>query len=277
MAPSYHTRSNSLPSRPHPIHSELDQHVSSFRASQATSTSSSSISHEINGLQDLHDCVDKLLQSASIQQALAQHEQKKWVDELLNGSLRLLDICGIAKDSLVQTKEAVQGLQSIFRRRRCDDIELTSEVKKYLTSRKAVKKSIQKTLKNLNQRSSTIGVEHETSIMLREVEAVTFNVIESLLSLISGPRAPSKLSSWSVVSKLMQPKEVACKETYINEFEKVDAELSSIIAYKTSKSNSTHNQLKELESNIQELEEGVDSLYRRLIKTRVSLLNILNN
>ncbi|XP_044489083.1 uncharacterized protein LOC123213678 [Mangifera indica] len=277
MAPSYHTRSNSLPSRPHPIHSELDQHVSRFRPSQATSTSSSSISHEINGLQDLHDCVDKLLQSASLQQTLAQHEQKKWVDELLNGSLRLLDICGIAKDSLVQTKEAVQGLQSIFRRRRYDDIELTSEVKKYLTSRKLVKKSIQKTLKNLNQRSSTIGVENETSVMLRKVEAVTLNVIESLLSLISGPRAPSKLRGWSLVSKLMQPKGVACKETDINEFEKVDAELSIIIAYKTSKSDSIQNQLKELESSIQDLEEGVESLNRRMIKTRVSLLNILNN
>ncbi|XP_044508829.1 uncharacterized protein LOC123227772 [Mangifera indica] len=277
MTPSYHSRSSSFPSRSHPITSEVDQHLSRLRASKATSISSSSISHDINGLQDLHDCVNKLLHLASIQQALAQVEQKKWVDELLNGSLRLLDICGIAKDSLVQTKEAVQGLQSIFRRRRCDDIELISKVKKYLTSRKTVKKTIQKTLKNINQRTSPISEEHETSVMLTEVEAVTFNVIESLFSLISGPRAPSKLSSWSLVSKLMQRKEVACKETDINEFEKVDAELSSIIVHKASGSDNIQNQLKELEFSVQNLEDGVESLSIRLIKTRVSLLNILNN
>ncbi|XP_031285656.1 uncharacterized protein LOC116144336 [Pistacia vera] len=100
MAHSYHTRSNSFPSRPHPLTSEVDQHLRRLRASQSTSTSSSSISHQINGLQDLHDCVDKLPQLSHVQ-------QKDLVDELLNGSLRLLDICGIARDSLLQTKEAI--------------------------------------------------------------------------------------------------------------------------------------------------------------------------
>ncbi|XP_031275460.1 uncharacterized protein LOC116133934 [Pistacia vera] len=274
MAPSYQLALTVfLPTTPN--YFRVDQHLSRLRASQATSTSS--ISHGINGLQDLHDCVDKLLQLASIQQALAQ-------DELLTGSLRLLDICGIAKDSLVQTKEAVQGLQSIFRRRRCDDIELTSKVKKYLTSRKTVKMTIQKALKNLkamkNQRISPICEKDEsnaTICILREVEAVTFNVIESLLSLISGPKVPSKLSSWSVVSKLIHSKKVAGEETEINEFENLDAELSTIIAHKTSKSDNIQNQLKELESSIQDFEDGLESLSRRLIKTRVSLLNILNN
>ncbi|XP_031248927.1 uncharacterized protein LOC116106740 [Pistacia vera] len=268
MAPSYHTRSNSFPSRPHPLTSEVDQHLRRLRASQSTSTSSSSISHQINGLQDLHDCVDKLLQLSHVQ-------QKDLVDELLNGSLRLLDICGIAKDSLLQTKEAVQELQSIFRRRRGDDIELTSAVKKYLTSRKTVKKTIQKALKVIkNQSSSPINEEQATTSILKEVEAITFNVIESLLSLISGPR---KLSSWSVVSKLMHPKKVASEETNTNGFEEMDAKLSILIGHKTSKSENIQNQLKEMESNVQHLEDGLESLSRRLIKTRVSLLNILYN
>lgn len=83
--------------------------------------------------------------------------------------------------------------------------------------------------------------------MLRETEAVTFKVIESLLSLISGPRASSKLS---IVSKLMHPKRVVCEETEINVFEKVDAELFSIISHKTNISDNIQNQLKELESNV---------------------------
>ncbi|KAI9181331.1 hypothetical protein LWI28_013912 [Acer negundo] len=109
---SYHVRSNSLPPRPHPVTSEVDQHLSRLRSSQATSTSSSSsICHEINGLQDLHDCVQLPL----VQQALCQEQQKKWIDELLIGSLRILDVSSIAKDALLQTKECVQEISSVLK------------------------------------------------------------------------------------------------------------------------------------------------------------------
>ncbi|KAK0583203.1 hypothetical protein LWI29_034548 [Acer saccharum] len=203
----YHVRSNSLPFRPHPITSEVDQHLSRLRSSQATSTSSSSylICHDINGLQDLHGCVDKLLQLPLIQQALGQGQQKKWVDELLNGSLRILN-------ALLQTKECVQGLSSVLRRRRGDEISI--EVKKYLTSRKAVKKTIKKALKGVEiKHSSKTSEEHEMITMLREVKAITFAVFESSLSLISRPRSTSsKLSGCSLVSKLVQPKRIACEE-----------------------------------------------------------------
>ncbi|KAK2665691.1 hypothetical protein Ddye_004265 [Dipteronia dyeriana] len=273
---SYHVRSNSFPSRPHPITSEVDQHLSRLRSSQATSIStSSSICHDINGLQDLHGCVDKLLQLPLIQQALGQEQQKKWVNELLNGSLRILDISSIAKDALLQTKECAQGLLSVLRRRRGD--EISSEVKKYMTSRKAVKKTIKKALEGMANKCSKTCEEHESITMLREVEAATFAVFESFLSPISRQRSTSsKLSGWSLVSKLVQPKRIACEEekSDMKEFEKVDA---ALIAHKTSTSDNIIQVLKELESNIQDLEDGLESLSRLLIKSKVSLLNILNN
>ncbi|KAL5753544.1 hypothetical protein ACOSP7_021764 [Xanthoceras sorbifolium] len=281
IQPSYHVRSNSLPSRPHPIASEVDQQLSRLRSSRAafTSSSSSSVtSHDINGLQDLHDCVVKLLELPHIQQALGQEQQRKWVDELLNGSLRILDISSIAKDALSQTKERAQGLQSVLRRRRGD--EISSEVKSYLTSRKAVKKTIKKALKGMeNKCSSKISEEHETITMLREVEAVTFTAFESLLSLISGPKASSK-SGWSLVSKLIHSKRIACEEeeeTHMNEFQELDAALSTLTSKSDNSAICVQNQLKELESSIQDLEEGIECLSRHLIKSRVSLLNILNN
>ncbi|KAK0581032.1 hypothetical protein LWI29_009036 [Acer saccharum] len=273
---SYHVRSNSFPSRPHPITSEVDQHLSRLRSSQATTiSSSSSICHDINGLQDLHGCVDKFLQLPLVQQALGQEQQKKWVDELLNGSLRILDISSIAKDALLQTKECVQGLSSVLRRRRGD--EISSEVKKYLTSRKTVKKTIKKALKGMANKCSKTNEEDETITMLKDVEAATSTVFESLLSLISRPKASSK-SGWSLVSKLIHSKGIACEEeeSDMNEFVKVDTALSTL-ASKSDNIICVQNQLKELESNIQDLEEGIECLSRHLIKSRVSLLNILNN
>ncbi|MBA0861116.1 hypothetical protein Goshw_024654, partial [Gossypium schwendimanii] len=76
MAASYHSRSNSLPSRQHPIASQIDDNLNRLRASQSASTSSS-IGHNLNGLQDLHECVDVLLQFPLTQQALAQEKQRE--------------------------------------------------------------------------------------------------------------------------------------------------------------------------------------------------------
>ncbi|VVA30024.1 PREDICTED: Protein of unknown function DUF241 [Prunus dulcis] len=282
---AFHTRSNSFPSRSHPVLQEVDELLCRLRSSEATSASSSSISHKLSGLQDLHDCVDRLLQLPLSQQALAQEQNEKWANELLDGSLRLLDVSSSAKDAILQTKECVQDLQSIIRRRG-GETGLTSEVRKYLTSRKMVKKAIQKAMKNLKgteNRStfSSLNKDDETfSVVskLREVEAITLAVFESLLSFISRPK--SQPSSWSLVSKMMQSKKVACEEaTEINEFAEVDAALNSLIRHKASKpsADDAHNQLDQLESCIQDQEQGLECLFRQMIKARVSLLNILNH
>ncbi|XP_021807858.1 uncharacterized protein LOC110751664 [Prunus avium] len=180
---AFHTLSNSFPSRPHPIIQEVDEHLCRLRSSEAASTSSSSICHKLSALQDLHDCVDKLLLLPLTQQALAKEQNKKWTNELLDGSLRLLDVCSSAKDAILQTKECT-----------------------------------------------------------------------------------------------IHTKRVACEEeTEANEFAQVDAAQQSF--FKTSKSDhkNADNQLDNLESSIQDQEELLDCLFRQLIKTRVTLLNILNH
>ncbi|KAK2654804.1 hypothetical protein Ddye_014660 [Dipteronia dyeriana] len=196
---------------------------------------------------------------------------------LLDGSLRVLDLCSTAKDALVQIKEFTQELQSILRRR--GDTKFTSEIKKYLTSRKALRKAIEKALEN--SKAKKLSNENEsvaTAGILKEVEIVSLGVFESLWSFISGPKAQSKLTGWSLVSKLTHHKRRASEEgeTESNEFAKVDAALLSLIDHKI-RTADVQNQLKNLELCIQGFDEGLECLSRRLIKTRVSLLNALNN
>ncbi|KAK9287280.1 hypothetical protein L1049_015693 [Liquidambar formosana] len=290
----YHARSISLPSNPHPRIPQFDEHLCRLRASEACSPSSSSLGHRLNGLKDLHDCVDELLLLPLTQQTLAQERHEKWFDGLLDGSLRLLDVCSTAKDALLQMKEHIHELQSILRRRRGSEFGIAKEVGEYFAYRKTVKKAIHKARKNLKGIEdkcsfSPINEDHETLSMvsmLRQVETTTLTVLESLLSLIAGPKAQSKPSSWSLVSKVMvHSKRVACEEeeTDVNEFDKVDAVLHSLLGHKRNKSNnslhaeSLQNQLGKLELSIEDLEEGLECLFRRLIKTRVSLLNIVNH
>ncbi|XP_068323211.1 uncharacterized protein [Pyrus communis] len=277
---AFHTRSNSFPSRPHPIVQQVDEQLSRLRSSEATSTSSLSINHNLSRIGDLYGCVDRLLQLPLTQQALAYGKNVKWTNELLDGSLRLLDVCSTAMDAVLQTKANVQDLKSIIRRTRGGESgALTSEVNKYLTSRKMIKKAIQKAMKNLKgskskSTSSSPSNDNETVAIiskLRDIEEITLAVFKSFLSFISGPK--SKPGSWSLVSKMIPTNKVASdEETEANEFAQVDAAL-----HKTSKSENTQNQLEKLESGIQDQEEGLESLFRQMIKTRVSLLNILNH
>ncbi|KAK8522268.1 hypothetical protein V6N13_115245 [Hibiscus sabdariffa] len=278
---SFHARSNSLPSRQHPVASQIDENLNRLRASQSASTSSS-IGDKLNCLQDLYDYVDMFLQLPLTQQDLAQEQQRKLVEQLLDESLVLLDACGVAKDALQQTKECTQELQSILRRRR--GVEgLANEVRKYLTSRKAARKAICKAIKNLKHMenkltSSSFSKDGETGAVistLKQVEAVTISVLESLLSFISGPEAESKTSRWSLVSKLMHQKRVMCEEEQkTNEIANAEAALRSFV--KSGNVENVQNELQNSEMCIQDLEEGLESFYRRLIKARVTVLNILN-
>ena len=275
MAFSFHVRSNSLPSRPHPVISELDEHMRRLRDSQAGSTFSSSLDNNLASLQDLHDCADKLLLLPLTQQVLAQEHNRKKVDELLDGSLRLLDLCNITKDALSQNKDCIQQLQSVFRRKQGS---VDSEIKKYISSRKTVKKTIKKASKNLKSNANkSVSSADDILAMMREVETITLSTFESFLSYIS---EPSKPSGWSIVSKLMHHKRVAAfsdeQEANQSEFATVDTVLQSLIGSKTVKSEEVQKKLHSLELCIQDLEDGIECLFRKMIKSRASFLNIFN-
>ncbi|KAG6589037.1 hypothetical protein SDJN03_17602, partial [Cucurbita argyrosperma subsp. sororia] len=272
---SFHIRSNSLPQKPHPVLDQVDEHLCRLKASEAIS--SSSLSQKLVGLHDLHDSIDKLLCLPSTHQALVDN---KSVDDLLEGSIKLLDVCSLAKDVLSQMKECAHELESALRRTRGDDIDV--DIQKYLNSRKTMNKAIHKVLKGMERTSYENGDESSEIVrLLNDAEVFTYNSIGSFLSFIAGQKLSSKMSRWSLVSKLMHPKRVACKDVGANrnEVEVVDAALYSIINQKSDvlvQVKDAQNSLRKLESCIHDLEQDLESLYRHLIKNRVSFLNILN-
>ncbi|XP_028765756.1 uncharacterized protein LOC114727395 [Neltuma alba] len=275
---SIHVRSNSFPSAPHPILSQFEEHLNRLKSSGVAS-SSCSISHKLGGLQDLHDFTQKLLQLSTIQQSLGRECNEKSVDQLLEGSLMLLDVCSVAKDCLQQSKESVQELQSVIRRRGTE-AGCRIEGGKYLTSRKMMKKAIRKALGNLKGiLKDSSNKDNETSPILsifKEAKDVTVNTLESLLLFICDPKGQFKQSRWSTISKMMPARRIACdsEESKANEFEKVDA---AFISRKHSSVENFQNHLENLEMCIQDLEIGVEGLSKQLIRTRVQLLNIFNH
>ncbi|EOA17995.1 hypothetical protein CARUB_v10006429mg [Capsella rubella] len=251
MAVSFHVRSNSYPSRQHPQAAHVDEQLTRLRSSETSS--SSSICQRLSDLQDLHDSLEKMIRLSVTNQALSQDQ----IEKLLGGSIKILDLCNLAKDGLSQMKESLKEIQSIVRRKRGN---LSAEVKKYLASRKFLKKSFQKVLKSLK---TSQNKNNDALAVFGEAEAVTVALFETIFSFMSGSKACGK---WSVVSKMMSQSIVTC-EAEANEFTRVDLELQSEKSLKVEN-------VQILESCIQDLEEGIESLSKSLIKYRVSVLNI---
>ncbi|GAB4838608.1 hypothetical protein Ancab_028153 [Ancistrocladus abbreviatus] len=281
---AYHTRSISLPSRPHPLVPEFEEQLRRLRPSEATSTSSKSISHKLNGLNDLYNCVEELLKLHLHQQILSQGRQAKWVDDLLDGSLRLLDVCSTVRDVLSLTRESVRHIQSVLRRSCSRELRIPSEVVEYANTRKKVKHMIKKCLKDIKSMHSENDGSIATVAVLRDVEAVTVQIFASLLSYIAGPKRQTNKSRWFIVSELMHNSRVCDKEEMVgSEFEEADAALDSLASQKKKtgisigQADQLRTQMAQIESAIQDLDEQVGSLFRHMVKTRAGLLNILSN
>ncbi|KAB5557749.1 hypothetical protein DKX38_008658 [Salix brachista] len=266
-----HVRSISLPSRSHPLNASVEDQLDRLRSSLTTSTSAY---HKLSGLKALYECVEDFLQLPSTQQTLSNEQQKERGEEVLNGSLLLLDMCSTTRDVFSSMKECLQELESSLRRRKGGESGFSSEVEAYMMSRKKLDRTIRRCFKNLKSTEKNIASAIDEVSMLTELE-----IFQSLLSLVYQPKARSSSHGWSVVSKLFQSKRVSC-DAEASELEKIDAELLVLKSSKDINPVQVQNVLKglvALDSDIQEAEEELEASYRKLLKTRVTILNILSH
>ncbi|GLT71257.1 hypothetical protein SLA2020_432900 [Shorea laevis] len=131
-------RSISLPSRTHPSSVRLESVLSTLKSCQISSVSTAfpvgaeTIQSGLVGLAELYNCLEELIHSPLTQQALLRYEHRKLVDEeVLDGSITLLDTCGAARDIVFTMKEHVQTLQSALRRKGVDS-RIESDIHAYM-------------------------------------------------------------------------------------------------------------------------------------------------
>ncbi|MCL7026233.1 hypothetical protein MKW94_019896 [Papaver nudicaule] len=243
---SFHVRSVSLPKSSHPLTFAVKEQLCQLRTTEQA-TSSTSICKNLSGLKDLYECVEDFLST----------QDGKCLDTVLDGYIMLLDVCSIIKDVLSQLKQSVQELQSSIRRR-------SNEVSEYMISRKKITKVIRKCLADIKNNKN-----NETEVsLLTEVEATTLAVFESLLSFVSAPK-----ENKSLISKLLLTKRVAHKcDEENSEVMKVDSAVKSLA--KGIEVNNLQKTLGALEMTLEDLEVALETVFRCLIRNRVSLLNI---
>ncbi|XP_071739143.1 uncharacterized protein [Rutidosis leptorrhynchoides] len=285
-------KSISLPSRSHPTTLRIEQQLNTTKTAASVAAAKPTAETICNGLLELvevYKCMDTLLNSSSTKLLISRQQNKKWVENLIDETVNFLDVCGSTKDMVTQIKEHIVDLQCALRRRKGDS-NVENSIMKYNCFRKKIKKDIKLLAGNLKKVDNVITVvdsdiDHQLAAVIKsviEVSEITVSVFESLLMFMSLPI--SRANKWAlVVSKLMHKGMVTCEhqQEQMNEFESVEDALKSLYkcesyADEFEKMQVTKSRLEKLETRIDCVETKLECMFRQLIGTRSSLLNIIS-
>ncbi|KAG1361049.1 hypothetical protein COCNU_09G005120 [Cocos nucifera] len=288
---SSHVRSISLPSRSHPFALRVEEELHKLRTCVVSSSlTSQEMCNGLRRLRDLYDCTEELVRLPYNQQALCHPHQKEWLEQELDGSIKVLDLCGTLREKLVTMREHVQDLQLALRRR---DTSTESKLHAYIRSGKQAQKDIKncfrswKQISNKSSSSTAVDKDSDSSIVVRllmEEREITISLLRFISSFFSVSRPKAKASRWSLVSKALQKRKVASEDKHkeTSDMGNEDFSLYVSVSYDCisckdvddEKVLKAQDQLETLKAKMEDLETELECLYRRLIQNRVSLLNI---
>ncbi|CAH1439778.1 unnamed protein product [Lactuca virosa] len=229
-------------------------------------------------LRDLHNSANDLLHSPSFKRALSYHQQNQTsVQKVSESSLKMLDSCGRTKEILFLVKTHIQELQSTFRRITLGETSSAeNKFSAYHVHRKDLKKQMLNRLKSLKmtKNKTTSNYYDDNSIVvvanvLGEVRETIISLVESLMLLMSMPSPnPNPKTRKSMHSNGL----IAAKAKFMRVNSLTPWEKCEVHAVRRA-----IERLEAVESAVEDLEVELESIFKRLIRTRVLLLNILSN
>ncbi|KAI4314631.1 hypothetical protein L6164_027519 [Bauhinia variegata] len=285
----YHVRSISLPSRLHPTSLNVVTELNKLKtwegsdSDTASSVQAEMIKSGLAGLAELYNCVQELIHCPQTQQALLRgsHNQGKYVENLLDMSVGLLDVCGSARELLLLMKEHIQDLQSALRRKGLDS-SIKDHIHAYVCFRKKAKREISNGLKSLKTMENSyksfplLDLDYHLLMvvnLLRELCTITISFFRKLLFFMHVTLLKKHTRRWSLFSgsdrgtRIVGGIDIALC-FFHGRVRKTNAKADIQIVKR---------RLEEIEGSIKELEAGVDCIFKCLIQHRVSLLNLFTH
>lgn len=238
---AFHLRSVSLPSKRLSNEAEVEAELQSLEAD--VSSPSATIEAMCNGLRrlgDVYSHIEEIIHFPSNQACTIQ--QRKELDAEMESSLELIDLCNAIQENLAELKATIQDLLAVLRRG--DDASIQAKIQSYIRLVKNAQKQFKKASKKT---TTTSDKEYKLVRLLLKARLVATSLLDSTLCLVAKQVVMPKRS---LVSKALQKRSVVvCKEE----------------------------QLQALECIVGDLELGAELLFRRMIQSRVALLNVLSS
>ncbi|KAI3499899.1 hypothetical protein L1887_35713 [Cichorium endivia] len=288
-------RSITLPCRSHPSNNRIEQALNKVNAWMETSSfsnpSAKTICSGVSQLMKLYECLNDLVKTSLSQTSTISNKQNmKWTDELLDESVSFLDILSSTADVLLQTKQQVRDLGCDIRRKGGRSIE--SIISSYIVFRKKLRKDVKKSVASLKKMDNMIydcpfmkDIEnhHLTWVIqvFRQVSASTTVILRLLLNFFVTPIYKTRPTSrFTALSRYISKGKVVPEEkavTNTNELQRLDATLFGYgTRYKLEFILIAPKKLEEFEATIDDVNSHLESMSRRLVSTRSSLLNLVS-
>ena len=293
ISTSSHVRSNSFPTTSNSLHLSFHQDllpnlITILKHKEFSTPSTSFVCRKLRDINDLYESIDNSIKCHSIHQALLNETHRNGVEEILEGSINLLDVCSFIKDNVLSSmKESIVELRSYLRRNKIGGNEKCIDA--YLLSRRKIQKMANKYGKNLQAIKMNLKNGENSTIhcldMLKDVEALCLSSLGLVLGCFFGKK--NDQNGWFIetIGKLMTHKNLywnkSSQGNHVNELEKIDPlifQLENNKKYLDVKLvQDLAKQLEQLQLAIGEIQECLEAISRCLTKIRVSLLNILSH
>ncbi|KAJ9561732.1 hypothetical protein OSB04_006892 [Centaurea solstitialis] len=284
-----------MPCRSHPstdrIHEVLNkvQRWESISSSSLSNPSAEIVCSGLSQLVEVYECLDDLFKTTLSQNRSISSNCTKWTGELLDVSVKLLDVCSTSTDVMMQTKEIMRELECDLRRKGGSSIE--SSIAKYSVLRNKVRKDMKRSVASLKQMDNMIcrfteddsENHHRTSVIrvLREVKSFSIVILRSLLVFLGTPilkRRPTN-KSWTTISRFLSNSKVVPQEqaddSNVNELQCLDVALFCT-SNKQESMQIVRKKMVALEATLEGIDSHLNLVCKQLIATRASLLNVVS-